>query len=180
MHAPLWVAGALTPPLPSPLVSGEDANTCAAASLRRRGSHRRRMASSAPRAQSAHACAAHALAARSRPDPPCSAGHSARLGAPAMIVLRAPSQTSPHSAERGPRRGSQQQSRRSGKHAAACPPPALAALRASFLDLQLAVEAGRGAEWASLDSSGVPLADPLDLPSLSLRCAPAAPRGACA
>lgn len=48
--------------------------------------------------------------------------------------------------------------------------PALAALRTAFLDLQLATEASRGADWATLTSTGVPLPDPLDISAMSAQC----------
>lgn len=40
----------------------------------------------------------------------------------------------------------------------------------AFLDLQLATAASRGEPWATLNSSGVPFPDPLDLPALAQRC----------
>lgn len=45
----------------------------------------------------------------------------------------------------------------------------LATLRTAFLDLQLANEASRGADWATLTSSGVPLPDPLDISAISAK-----------
>ena len=49
------------------------------------------------------------------------------------------------------------------------------ALRAAYLAMQLAHAAAVGAPWAATDLRGVPHGEPLDVPALSVACAPALP-----
>jgi hypothetical protein len=69
---------------------------------------------------------------------------------------------------RPPRRRGVLRSRR----AASAADESTAALRAAFLDMELAYEAAGGAPWAALDSAGVPFPDLLDRTEYSLLCAP--------
>ena len=76
-----------------------------------------------------------------------------------------------HSSTQRAARAGGPQPRRSSRRGSPEETDELETLRRVYLDMHLAFEAGQGAPWAALDSSGAPFPDPLNVVSFSVKCA---------